>query len=230
MLKMKKQLIVTLVVATLSFTAINSQAKSYFGVSFGTADYSDTSQVADSLLTAAQTVAPEANTASTSIIASDSSFSFFYGYKLAPTLAVELSYNNLGTAGLDGTIDVITGGASVGNVSYDVKGEITSLGLTGVYWFDSKGSVKPFVKLGYHSWELDALSTVTTTGTLSNTSTTSVVTGTASGTDLLFGVGINFEFSDALGLRLEYESFDIGSNTSLLSDISVLSAGLNYKF
>ena len=226
---MKQQLAAVLAGLALSSAAMNSYADSYIGLSFGVANYSDTSKVADDLLAAARSEDPATNASSASITESDSGTKFFYGYNFSKSFAVELSYNDLGTVGLDGTINVVTGGANAGTVAYDVTGDITSLGVAGLYKFEIDSSVKPFVKLGLHSWELDGAATITSTGTLSGVSQLTTVNETDSGTGLMYSLGMDIGLSKPLDLRLEYEYFDIGDDT-LTSSVTTLSAGLSYKF
>lgn len=219
----KKLLPATLMAASVMLTA-QAQAESYIGLSFGSADYSGGNQVGDELLSSAQSVATITDSSST-VVTSDSSSQFVYGYKFSPSFAVELSYNDLGTVGVDGTINAGT----TGTVAYDVSGDISSIGLSAVYWISTESSTQPFVKLGYHSWDMDGNSVVTASGTLSGSSTQTTTNDTDSGTDLLWGLGLDIGLSESLALRVEYESFDLGSGT-LTDDVSVISAGLKYKF
>jgi opacity protein-like surface antigen len=70
-------------------------------------------------------------------------------------------------------------------------------------------------------WDLDFKDSTAIVGSISE-----------SGTDLTFGFGANFDFSRSTALRVEYQVYsNIGdANTTGESDVSVLGAGLVFKF
>jgi len=67
--------------------------------------------------------------------------------------------------------------------------------------------VIPYAKVGIHSWD-------TTLGTINNT-----------GTDAMYGLGVDFPLNDSFSLRTEYESYKFDSES-----YDLITAGLMVKF
>ena len=70
-----------------------------------------------------------------------------------------------------------------------------------------------FGKLGYSYWDLDQVATVSGAGTFSVND---------SDFDFVWGAGIGFNFGKHIGIRLEYEDFDIGDDSTELATLGVI--------
>ena len=126
---MKNTLIAAVAGTILALSSVQSQADSYFGASFGSADQDTGLAVGQSGVT--------------SLDEKDSGFKIFYGFEVSSNVDVELHYADFGEiTATDGTTSV--------------KAESNSFGVSGVYNFIEEGSFSPFVKLGVHRWSGDA--------------------------------------------------------------------------
>jgi OOP family OmpA-OmpF porin len=85
-----------------------------------------------------------------------------------------------------------------------------------------------FGKLGAFNWELDY-----TCGKVSGTGgACTTPSASPSGTDLVYGIGMKYDFTKQTGLRVEWEQYkNIGDkNVTGEGDVDLISVGIQFKF
>ncbi|HWH47918.1 MAG TPA: outer membrane beta-barrel protein [Burkholderiales bacterium] len=128
----------------------------------------------------------------------DTGLKIFGGFKFNPNFGVEASWVDLGEVSASGP----GGSASV---------EVDGFGVAAVGMIPINPQFGVFGKLGAYMWD------ATGGGAASGASD--------DGTDIMFGAGVNWNFSSHFGLRAEWERFDIDGD-----DIDFLSIGAQYNF
>jgi len=139
---------------------------------------------------------------------SDTSFKVFGGNQVNENIAFEFFYMDLGEASATASGDTY-------------KSEVTGLGVSLLAGGKVGQNFSLFGKVGLMLWDADV--TVDVAG---------VGSGSASddGTDLLFGVGAKYDFSDKAAVRLEYELIDIDNFDAGTGDFKVLTLGFLFGF
>lgn len=135
----------------------------------------------------------------------DTGWKLAFGNQLNPNAAIEFGYVDLGEAkfsasdpGGSVTCSADATAFTAGVVgSLPVTKEFSFTGRAGLFRWDSDGSCSGVVNLS----------------------------DSDSGTDLTFGVGVRFDFTQTVGLRGEWERFDVDD-----SDIDLISLGLIFRF
>jgi OOP family OmpA-OmpF porin len=140
----------------------------------------------------------------------DSAIKVFGGVQLNPNVAVELSYVDLGK--------VTVSDPSVGSASV----EATGLGVA-IVGMHSSGNIGFFGKAGFFNFDTDANVSGPIAQEIFGVSS---VTASDTGTELFFGVGLNFDLNPNFGLRAEWEHYDL----DLFDDVDLISLGLVVKF
>jgi OOP family OmpA-OmpF porin len=137
------------------------------------------------------------------------------GYQITPTWGVEASYGNYGT--LKDTYS-----SSITTINTEVKLNGFAIHATGTLPVNNAFSL--FGKLGI------ARTTAKGSSTSSNPAY-SVLSNEVTSTKASFGVGAQYEISDKVALRAQYDDFgSVGDSNSGTMKITLLSAGLVYKF
>ena len=139
----------------------------------------------------------------------DTAFSIFGGYQVNQNFGVELGYTDLGKVTASG------GGATA---SIEAKG----FELVGVGTYPINQQFDVYGKLGFFRWDLDA-SASGPGGSFSQSE---------SGTDLTFGLGVKYNFTKNVGMRVQWQQYkDIGNEaTTGTSDVDVIGVGIVFKF
>ena len=180
----------------------------YAGANFG-ATRADSGDSTDELRN--DLIASGFSSASASVDERDTGFKIFAGYQLTRNFALEGYYANLGTYDLtvSTTGPVVTGGGEV---------EIKGFGIDAVGILPFNSALSGLARIGIFRWDTDTSVHATGPGGTASGS------DSGDGTDLKFGVGLEWKFSSKLRLRgeLEYYSFD--------DAITMLSVGLLYRF
>jgi OOP family OmpA-OmpF porin len=125
----------------------------------------------------------------------DTTWKILGGYKINRTFAVELGYATL--------FDKSVSGIGV---------DVTAWDLVGVASFPIADKFSVFGKLGFAMWEAEATS-VPGFGTVED-----------DGTDLTFGIGLQYDVSRNLGIRAQWQRYDVDADADLMS------IGLVYRF
>jgi hypothetical protein len=89
----------------------------------------------------------------------------------------------------------------------------SSIGVAGLYHFNSQADYSPFVKLGYHSWDFELVNTDTG------------VSAKADGTDVFYGVGVDGKINETMKYRVEFERMKINS-----AEVDNIGVGLLVNF
>lgn len=179
----------------------------YIGGSGGQAQYQDVDQVETACATAGAVCTADDT---------DTAFKFFAGYRIAPYLAVEGGYLDLGQAGAEAAAPVSATAALSAQGGYLALMPHIPIGRT--------GSI--FGRIGVSAAEAEL--TVTSNGATATDST-----GAAA---LVFGAGAEIHLTEQVAIRAEWErhSFDEALEIAGVEidapDIDVLSAGLVISF
>ena len=180
----------------------------YLGANFG-ATSADSGDAADELRN--DLVASGFGSASASVDESDTGYKIFAGYQFNRNFALEGYYAHLGTYELRAST---TGPVVNANGELEVKG----FGVDAVAILPFNNVLSGLARVGLFRWDTDSrVSAVGPGGTAGGSDSDD-------GTDVKFGVGVEWKLAPKLRLRgeLEYYSFD--------DAISMLSVGLLYRF
>jgi OOP family OmpA-OmpF porin len=147
----------------------------------------------------------------------------FVGYQFNKNGAVEFGYVDLGkfTASASGT--VTPPGITV-SASGDTKAKGFNVTLVGSLPVTNEFAV--LGRIGLFRWDVDASASASGGGVSAGGS------DSATGADLTFGVGAQYDFSKTVGARVEWERFqDLGDQgTTGQSDVDLLSLSLVFRF
>lgn len=128
----------------------------------------------------------------------DTGWKFFGGYAFNENIAVEGAWVDIG----DFTDNVSVPALGVNKMSLDIDG----FAVSGVGSLPVGDSAAVFGKLGIWSWNAD--------GKVVG------VSADDSGTDVMFGVGGSYSFTDAISVRAEWERFKADSDDADLLSVS----------
>ncbi len=147
----------------------------------------------------------------------DTAYKIFGGTQLNKFIGAEIHYADLGKAtlsGNNGDTFSVDGTNYVFNQTGKINFAAKSFGAaaTAGYKF---GAVRPFAKLGFHRWSLDAdYNSATASASASNT-----------GFDTLYGIGAELTILKGLNVRAELERYKVNN-----FDVDFMSAGINIRF
>lgn len=147
---------------------------------------------------------------------SDFSYKIFGGYQVNKNFAVEAGYFNLGKFGYTATTD------PTGSLAGKIKLQGLNIDAVGMLPFAEKFSA--FGRIG--AQYAQAKDTFTGTGAVT-------VTNPNSSKDTLnykAGLGLQYDFNHALGMRAEVERYRINDAIGSKGDINMYSLGLVYRF
>ncbi len=215
---MKKQLFhITLATAIFgSSAAFAANAEWYVGASGGATKVKD----APSSSEFDADLAALGLTARSSVDDTDTGWKLFGGYNFSPNFAVEGSYADLGELSIKSRVTSPV--AATVNTSWEAK--TWTLSVVGIlplgYNFDVFG------KVGMHYWDADLSATATSGASAASASDDD------NGTDLMYGIGADYNFTNNFALRVEWELYqNIGDDNSTgESDVDLWSAGVQYSF
>ncbi|MDT8453485.1 MAG: OmpA family protein [Gammaproteobacteria bacterium] len=147
----------------------------------------------------------------------DTGYKLFGGYQYNKNFALEGGYFDLGQLGYTAT--TVPAGTLAGEA--DISG--LNLDLVGMYPFSSKFSAFGRFGLNYAQTE----------DTFSSTGIVPVPADPDPGKNALnykFGVGLQYDFTEALGMRAEVERYRINDAVGNKADVDLVSIGLIYRF
>jgi OOP family OmpA-OmpF porin len=128
----------------------------------------------------------------------DTGLKIFGGFKFNPNFGVEASWVDLGE---------VTASGPGGTATIEVDG----FGVAAVGMIPINPQFGVFGKIGAYMWDANA--------------NAPGFSASDDGTDIMFGAGVNWNFSSHFGLRAEWERFDIDGD-----DVDFLSIGAQYNF
>lgn len=133
-----------------------------------------------------------------SIDDSDTAWKLFAGWRFNPYLAIEGGWADLGDFGVDYNL---TDGVS--NETGTGTGSASTFFATGVAGIPVGERASIYGKLGIHSWDSDGSSQIVFDGALVES-----IDGGDSGTDLLYGGGLELGLMEKAAARLEWERYE----------------------
>jgi OOP family OmpA-OmpF porin len=123
----------------------------------------------------------------------DTGIKLFGGVKINPNFAIELGYLNMGEAV-----------ATYGPTNITAESSAFYLAAVGILPIDKQFEF--FAKLGFHFWQTD----FNASGGGASGS------GDGDGTDLMFGLGLAYHFTEAVSMRVEFENYtNVGDGATL---------------
>ena len=146
----------------------------------------------------------------------DSGFKLFGGYKFNKNFALEGGYFNLGKFGFTATT------VPAGTLRGDIKLQGLNLDAVGILPITEKFSAFGRFGLNY----AQAKDTFRGTGAV----IVSNPNPSKSDTNYKFGVGLQYDFTQSLGMRVEAERYRIDDAVGNKGDIDLFSIGLVYRF
>jgi OOP family OmpA-OmpF porin len=185
------------------------------GLGYGNADFkSSTFDVSQNLVGGSQQNSDDGNYWTP--------WKIFGGYRFTPFLAAEAAYLSAGNYSYDST--VFQNGVQVGTVNSDYK--VSSFNLAGIarYPFQNTGFAIQG-KLGAAIAE--AKNDINVSSPLLGTNRSESSTRT----NLLWGGGVSYDFSNRIGTILEYENIgEVGSNNTGKATIYTVTGSVYYRF
>ena len=136
---------------------------------------------------------------------------FFGGYDFNQYFGFEGGYVNPGQS--DATFTLTAPAAATGKVTADLDG----FTFNGTLSYPVNDQLAVFGKVGAFFWNADLSGTVSGIGTISMED---------DGTDMMFGLGAKYNFSDTISFRGEWERFSDVSD----SDVDLFSVSVQYNF
>ena len=112
------------------------------------------------------------------------------GMRLDSNWSIEGQYTDFSTD------DITANGVETG---IDMSGK--SLGVAGLYHFNPQGDYSPFVKLGWHYWDLDV--------------TSPVGSDSGDGNHAFYGIGIDGKINETIKYRVEFERMSFGDGDNM---------------
>ncbi len=166
----------------------------YVGASVGSTDFENNDIVA---LTA-------------NLDSKDTGVKFLVGFEVAPAVNIELSYVDPGETSLSGGAGdtfILDGDAYVFLADGKLAASGNAFTVSGIYSFEAANSPLSFFgRLGVAMWEAD----------YSISSTAGSASFSDDGSDLYYGFGLQYEVSQAVSIRAEYEMYDMEGDVDML--------------
>lgn len=133
----------------------------------------------------------------------DTGYKAFFGYRFFRYVGVELAYTDFGK--FEETVD---------STSIEATATAPAVWVIGVLPVHQR--LELFAKLGFGFWNTEV--TLTENGTSQS--------GDENGSNLCYGVGLGVQFTELVGMRLEWEAYDFGDT----QDARFGSIGLQFVF
>jgi OOP family OmpA-OmpF porin len=195
-----KKIILTLLLSFISTQAFAQDSKFYFGASGGQTKF-------DTGVTAITARLDE----------KDTGFKVFAGYEINENVSIEGFYADLGNASLSGTNGQTfrinnTTYQFTSSASVSVKG--TALGASILAGVPINEYVKPYAKIGFSRTKSEVSYSGTNAPNESETNT-----------EPMYGVGVDFNITKSIALRIEYEFYKSDGEKAKL-----ISAGVKFRF
>ncbi len=143
----------------------------------------------------------------------DTAWKIFGGYQFNRYIGAEIGYVDLGKVTANGTILGVP-------VSANIKAKGFEALAVGTLPINEQFAA--YGKAGFFRWDVDASAVV---GGVA-------VAASEKGTDLTYGIGLKYNFTKNLAVRVEYQRYkDLGDeNTTGKSNVDVIGVGLVFKF
>ena len=152
-------------------------------------------------------------TATSNVDDTDMGWKLFGGYNFNQYFGLELGYVDLGEASLD--ITATAPAAATASVSAEADG----FQFTGIARYPLMNNFDVFGKVGGFVWDVEG------GGSVTSGATTVVVSAEDDGSSIMFGFGAEYELQNNIGIRAEWERFEVSSD-----DVDMFSIGVEYDF
>lgn len=179
----------------------------YAGLSLGQSDYDVSTSDFD-----------DGGVISGSVDETDTGMKLFFGNRVNENVSIEFGYLDLGEATLEGVSDGTGFFWFPGDISADVEGDGIHLAILGNIPVSDRFEL--MAKAGFLMWDLS----------IDLTDSWGTVSADEDGTDLFFGVGLNYAITDKVSIRGEWELYTVDIGASEEIDINLLSAGVTFRF
>jgi len=136
----------------------------------------------------------------------DTSMSATNGAALETAISALPGYKSL--IGLTGTTLTGTGTTNAKITSSETLSSGRNIDLSGLYYFTQSDSFEPFVKLGVSAWNVKSEFSAfqyDNAGVLTTIAGATDFSGKASGTDVIYGVGVDGKINDTIKYRVDFE-------------------------
>lgn len=202
------KLLCTLCSLLIAFNANAEEKGFYLGGSLG---HSSIDTVSEGDVNAA--FASVGVTTTSDVDDSDLGWKIFGGYNLNQYFGIELAYVDLGEAEINATSTAPVAGTA------SISAEADGFTFAGVARYPINERFDVFGKLGGFVWDVEGGGSLTVGG--------GTITATAEddGTSILFGLGAEYEMGNNIGVRAEWERYEVSSD-----DVDLFSVGLEYDF
>jgi len=205
-MKYKNKVLMGLCAVALAFTAQAGDNGFYLGGSLGYASFNeDESELAQDLTGAGLT-------GTVSLDEEDFGWKLFGGYNFTQYFGAEFAYVDLGSVDVDFSITAPLAGS--GTAEVDVDG----FTFMGVGRYPIQPNFEVFAKVGAFVWDAEGDVTVTVGGI------SATVGDDDDGTDVVFGLGASYHFTNNVGVRAEWERYNTDNS------VDFFSLGLEYRF
>jgi len=179
----------------------------YIGVGAGQSDVDISSSDVNKIMTAAGI------TGTSSVDETDTAWKIFAGYQYNKYLGVELGYVDLGEVDIDAVITAPTA------ATLKINAETQAAALSVIASLPIGDKFNVFGRVGAFYWDVEAEAAAVVGGVVSKASADD------DGIDLLFGAGAKYDFTKNVGVRVEWERYDVDGD-----DIDLISGSLLYSF
>ncbi len=152
-------------------------------------------------------------TSTSSVDDSDLGWKFFAGFNFNQYFGIEMAYVDLGEAEASSVITAPTAGTAA------IAAEADGFSFAAVGRYPLSNNIDVFGKVGVFAWDVEG------TGNVTSGATTVALNGDTDGTDVMFGVGGEYEITKNIGVRAEWERYKLDSD-----DVDLFSIGLEYDF
>jgi len=202
-----------------SYSSVADDSGFYIGVSAGASNLDEDAGAINTELAAEAAVFSIVGFASTTTVDDDDlGWKIYGGYNFNKYFSVELGYTDLGEAELNTTI---TAPALVAG-TLAATADLTGFQFAGIASYPVSEEFDVFGKIGAYVWESDATAVAVIAGL------TEAVKAEQDGTDILFGLGAEYNFTNNITLRAEWERFS--GLTDDENDVDLFSVGIQYNF
>lgn len=206
------KILIALPVLIFSYSSYAEDPGFYVGGSLGYSAW-DADEVEDAIDAAEAQLAVFGITSSADFDDDDLGWKVFAGYNINQYFAAEIGYVDLGEA--EGTITTSAPLASRSNFDFDLDG----FTFAGIVKYPFMPNFDVFGKVGGFVWDAEAEASIRV-GNFSN-----VISEDEDGTDFFFGLGAEYEFTNNVGVRAEWERFSPDD-----ADVDFFSLGVTYDF
>ena len=181
----------------------------YLGVGLGATDLDSSRAEVDAAASAAGLTG-----STTQFDDTDTGWKIFGGYRFNPYVAAELTYVDVGEA----SATYVATAPTAATLAASADGTAVSAAVVGIYPLGER--VEIFGKIGLYRWDVDGTATAVVGGASVSASDSD------DGIDVMFGAGVGYNFTDNIGVRIEWERYNDLSD----ADVDMFSVGAVYGF